>query len=134
MANERHAKPERGELRRLHPSLWTISKERGALTNGRKVQGAQSSPDALDQARVHMQPAPIDQARFHTLLDRLHKQALGDFFAPARPRLRQVAVIGNLVLQSINKEPEIFEPLHDGFHQFPPARHIIEKRAGASSS
>src|SRR5207249_9484920 len=81
----------------------------------------------INQARVHMQLLPIDQTCFHTLRYSADKQTLKHLLAPARSRLRQHAVIGNLLIKRVIQKPEVIESLRDDLHQLALARHIIKE-------
>ena len=81
----------------------------------------------INETRIHMQLAAIDQPRFHALRHRAHKQALKHFLAPPCPRFTEHAVIGNLLIQAVIQKPEVIEPLADHLHQLPLTFDVVKE-------
>src|SRR5450432_247102 len=77
------------------------------------------------QARIGVQLASLDQPRLQTLRYTLAKEPGKDFRPPTSPRLREHAVIRDLVFQAVTQKPEVIDPQRDDPHQFPLTAHVI---------
>lgn len=55
----------------------------------------------IDQTRIDMELAAIDQTGLNALRDRAREKLFEGFLAPTRARLAQDTVIGNLIVQSV---------------------------------
>lgn len=74
-----------------------------------------------------MQLAPVDKPRLQALPYRSAKKSLEHLLAPPPARLREHAVVGNLIFQSVTKEPQVIDPQRDDPHQLPLAGHVVPK-------
>src|ERR1700690_1048648 len=83
---------------------------------------------SIHQAAIDVDLLPVDQSELHTLFDGSYEETLEGLMSPTSPRLRQHAVIGNLIIEPKAKEPEIIQSLRHDSHEFPLALDVVEEK------